>query len=442
MEVPTAPLVDRPLDAVLFRTPAGELTTAAFLRAAHRLAAELPDAPFLVNLCRERHCFALAFAAALLRGQITLLGGDRADSSLRALGDCFPGAISIADNPAITSPLPHHHLGERILAQSANPVGVPGIRVDQPAAIVFTSGSTGEPAAHRKSWGALTERSRAAGLRFEMDRRAPVSIVGTVPPQHMYGFETTVLLPLHATASSWCGKVFYPDDVRAALAASPAPRLLVTTPLQLRAVLRAAIALPPLAAIISATAPLDAALAAEAEQRLGARVLEIFGATEVGSIASRRTLDGETWTAYRGVHLLAGPDGVLVAAPHAETWPLNDVVERLDEARFRLSGRRTDIIKLAGRRASLEGLSRVLAGVEGVMDGVFIAPEDLGRHPSIRLLAFAVAPGRSAEAILAALRERVDPIFLPRRVVLLDALPRNELGKLPREALVSLRGRA
>ncbi len=434
------PLLDRTEDAVLFRTPAGDLTAAAFLSAADRLAAELPDAPFLVNLCRERHRFALAFAAALLRGQVTLLSGERTDSGLRALGERFPGARSIADDRTIGGPLPHHHLDEPSLVRPARALAIPVIEANQPAAIVFTSGSTGEPAGHRKSWGALADRSGAAGLRFDMDVRTPVSIVGTVPPQHMYGFETTVLLPLHAAASSWCGRVFYPDDVRAALEALPAPRLLVTTPLQLRALLQAAIPLPPLAAIVSATAPLDAALASEAEGRLGAQVLEIFGATEVGSIASRRTLDGETWTAYHGVHLVAGPDGVLIAAPHAEIWPLNDAIERLDDTRFRLAGRRTDIVKLAGRRASLEGLNRVLAGVEGVVDGVFVAPDDLGQRSSTRLLAFAVAPGRSAEEILAALRAVIDPIFLPRRIVLLDTLPRNELGKLPREALVSLCG--
>ena len=53
-------------------------------------------------------------------------------------------------------------------------------------------------------------------------------------------------------------------------------------------------------------------------------------------------------------------------------------------------------------------------------------------------LNFAVAPGRTPEGVLAALRERVDPVFLPRRVVLVERLPRDELGKLPRRALAAL----
>jgi acyl-coenzyme A synthetase/AMP-(fatty) acid ligase len=56
----------------------------------------------------------------------------------------------------------------------------------------------------------------------------------------------------------------------------------------------------------------------------------------------------------------------------------------------------------------------------------------------MRLTAFVVAPGLDRTAVLAALRERIDPVFLPRPLHLVDALPRNATGKLPRESLVAL----
>jgi len=37
-----------------------------------------------------------------------------------------------------------------------------------------------------------------------------------------------------------------------------------------------------------------------------------------------------------------------------------------------------------------------------------------------------------------ALRERIDPLFLPRPLLFVDALPRNGTGKLPRAALDAL----
>jgi acyl-coenzyme A synthetase/AMP-(fatty) acid ligase len=59
-------------------------------------------------------------------------------------------------------------------------------------------------------------------------------------------------------------------------------------------------------------------------------------------------------------------------------------------------------------------------------------------RPVPRLMAVAVAPGLSAAEILRALRRQIDPAFLPRPLILVDVLPRDRLGKLPRAALLEL----
>jgi acyl-coenzyme A synthetase/AMP-(fatty) acid ligase len=257
----------------------------------------------------------------------------------------------------------------------------------------------------------------------------------------MYGFETTVLLPLHAPASSWCEPAFYPEDVASAVRAVPEPRVLVTTPLQIRALLRASAELAPIERVISATAPLFPDIAAAAERRWDTRVFEIFGATEVGSIASRRTIDGDIWTTYPRVYIREDGANTVVDGPFAVPHALSDVVETLDSQHFQLFGRRADLIKLAGRRASLAELNRILTGIDGVLDGQFVAPDDLDQRPTARMLVFVVAPERSAGEIMADLRERIDPPFLPRRVVRVDELPRNDVGKLTDQALEALRAR-
>jgi acyl-coenzyme A synthetase/AMP-(fatty) acid ligase len=187
-------------------------------------------------------------------------------------------------------------------------------------------------------------------------------------------------------------------------------------------------------------------MATAAEKRWDTQVFEIFGATEVGSIATRRTIEGDTWTTYRRVRLSAPVPGdelvdTVVSGPLAEPCRLSDSIELLDPCHFRLLGRRADMIKLGGRRTSLAELNRVLTGIEGVLDGQFVAPEDLDRRPTARLLVFAVAPERTADDILVALRERIDPLFLPRRVIRVAQLPRNEVGKLTDQALGALRAR-
>jgi acyl-coenzyme A synthetase/AMP-(fatty) acid ligase len=133
---------------------------------------------------------------------------------------------------------------------------------------------------------------------------------------------------------------------------------------------------------------------------------------------------------------------MLVEAPFAEPFPLADELAILDAARFELRGRRTDIVKLGGRRASLPELDRILAGLDGVEDCAFLLPDampDTTSHQHVtRLLAFVVAPDRDTDSILGDLRGRLDPLFVPRRIIRVAALPRNSLGKLPRQRLLGL----
>jgi len=433
-------LIERQEDAFLFRSAAGSVGAEQLLRDSQALAARLPQGRYLVNLCHDRYAFAVSLLAALIRDQVTLLSGDRSSAVLSALAADFPGSAAVVDDSEqeVPAEMPVQRVAyNHASGPSAENVVIPADRI---VAIVFTSGSTGRPIAHAKTWGSLVERSIAAGRQFGLTEVAPATVVGTVPPQHMYGFETTVLLPLHAPASSWCGPTFFPEDMQTAIAAVPPPCILVTTPLQIRALLGAGSALRAVNSVISATAPLDAALAAAAEQHWNTRVLEIFGATEVGSIASRRTLDGASWSVYPGIMLNPGDDRVTVAAAHTVPTPLDDQIEMLDAAHFRLLGRRTDIVKLGGRRASLAGLNRILLELEGVDDGAFVLPERDMNAPTSRLMALVVSPQRSADSILRDLRGKIDPVFLPRRIVRVPNLPRNEFGKLSRTRVLALLG--
>jgi acyl-coenzyme A synthetase/AMP-(fatty) acid ligase len=121
-----------------------------------------------------------------------------------------------------------------------------------------------------------------------------------------------------------------------------------------------------------------------------------------------------------------------------------DVVEAADEASFTLHGRSADLVNIAGKRASLAYLTQQLLEIEGVHDGCYFAPDEtdaaraVGQGHVERLIAFAVAPQLTRAALLAALRQRVDPVFLPRPLYLVDTLPRNATGKLTRESLVDL----
>jgi acyl-coenzyme A synthetase/AMP-(fatty) acid ligase len=279
----------------------------------------------------------------------------------------------------------------------------------------------------------------ALGIANEDPPRAIPAIVATVPPQHMYGMELSILLPLIGGMAVHAGRPLFPADIARSLAELPAPRVLVSTPLHLRTLVESSQPFPTTALIISATAPLDRELATAVEARLGGQLLELFGSTETCVFARRRTATGEAWRMYEGVELHPRADGTLVTAPwFVEPVLLQDLVELLGDGQFAVRGRSSDMIEVAGKRASLADLTQRLLAVEGVRDAVLFQPQPDTIATIRRLAALVVAPGCSVGQIRERFAASVDPAFLPRPLRIVDSLPRNELGKLPREKLLDM----
>ena len=409
-----------------------------FLAEVQALAAQLPVARYAVNLCTNRYRFLVSFCAVMTAGQTNLLPASRAPQAVAEVMRAYPDCYALADEMLDPAPprlfVPKLHIVEN--AAISNPL----IACDQVVAVGFTSGSTGQPKPNRKTWGGFCA-STALNAALLCDQAAP-NIVATVPPQHMYGLELSVLLPLRSGAAIHSGQPFFPADIAHALREVGAPRLLLTTPVHLRALLREAPQLPALAGIVCATAPLDAELARAAEQRFDTRLIEVFGSTETCVIAHRSPAHAQAWQLYDGIELQPQPDGTLVEAPHFDAPTLlQDIVELLPTRQFLLRGRNADLLEIAGKRASLADLTRRLLAIPGVEDGaVFLLEPDA--RGVCRLAALVVSPATCEAEILAALRLALDPVFLPRPLRRVAALPRNGAGKLPREALLQAIGRA
>ncbi|HYM87156.1 MAG TPA: AMP-ligase, partial [Pseudoxanthomonas sp.] len=156
-------------------------------------------------------------------------------------------------------------------------------------------------------------------------------------------------------------------------------------------------------------------------------------------IARRRTARETAWTPLPGVQVQPKPDGTLVHAPHLPIpVTLADLVELEGDGRFHLRGRQSDLLEIAGKRASLGDLSKRLLAIPGVTDGVMLQLDACDIRGVARVAALVVAPDLEEAAILAALRESIDPVFLPRPLKRVPALPRSEAGKLPRAELLRM----
>lgn len=411
------------------------IDVADFLGDVATISAQLPERSHAINLCADRYAFLAAFCAIACRGQINLLPAARTPRTIAETLAAHPGSYSLGERGSGAD-------CELPILGAQRKATVPLLDASQTVAIGFTSGSTGQPKANHKRWGLLRigEAHNIAALVCALRLRPGTiaNIVATVPPQHMYGLELSILLPLFGPFAVHAAHPLFPADVAAALAEVPEPRVLVTTPVHLRALLASDQHLPALGAIVCATAPLDEDLAAQAELRLGAPLLELFGSTETCVIARRRTAHEDHWQLYEGACLRPQPDGALVEAPWLQApVALQDLVELCRDNGFRLCGRHADLIEIAGKRASLAELTRRVLALPGVDDAALLQldrPDSMGVQ---RIAALVVAPTCSQSDLLDALRKVIDPAFLPRPLQIVEALPRNSTGKLPRAALLA-----
>ena len=312
---------------------------------------------------------------------------------------------------------------------------MPQIPDDRLCAIAFTSGSTGEPKPNRKYWKTLrTSTADTADLILGTPEKT-YNFVATVPPQHMWGFEMSVLFPLLTNVAISSRTPFFPPDILAALQELPRPRAIVSSPVHLNALVNADLPGIELDRIYTATAPMPVDLARRLEKRFGAKVTDVFGCSESGIIAARKVTHSTEWQLAKTITLEGRGDSTLIVSDRLEEpVQLNDRVKLLDKGRFVWVGRDEDMVNIAGKRASLAELNRHLNAMPGVEDGVIFMPDPDAK----RLAALVVAPGLQRSEILEGLRDNIDPAFLPRQVRLVPALPRQETGKLPRKAVLEL----
>lgn len=421
----------------------------AYLRDVYTIAQNLPEAAHYLNVCADRYHIAVVLAAVMLRHKTSLLPPNTAAQTLQTLIANYQDVALVSDNINVGAgkPVPHYSDAisfEKLLEPAfTGTTPIPEFSSEQLVGILFTSGSTGEPTPNPRTWGAL-----CAGVRAEAEAlllvdlgaentKNNVAVLGTVPAQHSYGLESTLALPLQNGYALSADHSFYPADIIAALALLPRPRVLVTTPFHIKLLIDAeGVNLPKVDLVVSATAPLSPQLALQTEASFAAPVREIYGCTEAGQIASRRTTEGEAWTLFPNVRLEKRGETTWVSGGHVgDARMLSDVIEIKSDHQFLLLGRMGDLINVAGKRTSLAHLDFHLNSIDGVDDGVFVMPDRESDGLIVRLTAYVVTRTLSAEQILASLRTRIDAVFLPRPIRLVNQLPRNLTGKLTQHAI-------
>lgn len=412
-------------------TRSGVVTHDAFDQDVLRLCRGLPSTGYVHNPSEDRYHFALLLAAAWRQGITTLLPSDRSRYQQSVLDIQYPMAYRLDESRLFAC---SDDLGHEVQARAA----AEAKSNDFEAVIPFTSGTTGHPVPHPKRLFEL--RSSSALIDELVGGSRGVRMVATVPAQHMYGLELSVLLPLFEGALLDYRRPFFPADILKALEEGPSPVALVTTPLHLRALMHSGVRrYPEVAFIVCATAPLSINLAKEVEQQFKAPLYEIYGCTELGSIAGRRPAEGDVWTWFQGVRCSKDAQGILVTADHMRLpGAISDAIEPLSDRTFRHLGRSGDLVNIAGKRTSLTFLESCALTIDGVKDVAFLCRDD-DSVAVPRLSAWVVLEeGTSLEQTRQNFRDILDPAFVPRSLKQVEALPRNRLGKITRQVLDDL----
>ena len=396
---------------------------------ASKLQKRLPENPFLINLCDNRLWFAAGLAATFGKRQTTLLPPANTPGVITELLNLFPEAIALTDRE---QDLPCPKLNISSLMEPVN-CGRHGFGSSIPTLdlIAFTSGSSGKPQPWRKSWPMLAHCARLALSSLGLARQS-LAVIGTTPPQHMYGLETSVIWPLCSKLVLTDQKPFYPEDIRLTMEKSSLPVLLATTPMHLKACIDEVHRWHNLAAVISSTAALDPELAETFEDKTGKPLWELYGSTETQSFAYRRPAREPLWRLYPGTTLQQRGMVFSLRAPWLpKPVELADAFKLCGEGKFQVVGRRSDLVKIAGKRISLAELNLHLTRINGVRDGCFYQTN----HQRLGAL---VVTSRSKAEILTALRQVIDEVFLPRPLYQVEKIPRNATGKLVKSELEKL----
>ncbi len=412
-----------------------------------------------VQLPRRPEVLALNVACARLGAVYVPLNPAYTDREVRGLLDDAAPALLVRDGP-LEHPVARASCDE-LLGTAA---GRPGVFVDEatdsatPAALLFTSGTTGRPKGAVLTQGNLvfgcTTLNRAWGI-------TSADVVAHVLPLfHVHGLFVAAYCSLSSGATLRLLAGFDVGEVLEALGASTVMMGVPTHYARLLADERlTAERVHGVRLFVSGSAPLPPSLFDAFWTRTGHRILERYGTTETGMIASN-PLEGERRPGSVGaalpgveVRVTGTPGPVEVRGPNVFVgyWnrpELGDVftpdgffdtgdLAVLDgEGRLEIVGRAKDVIITGGLNVYPKEVEQVLDGLPGVAESavVGVADDDLGEAVAAAVVSDPGAALDGGELRVRA-RESLAPFKVPRHVVLVADLPRNAMGKVEKARL-------
>lgn len=359
--------------------------------------------------------------------------------------------------------LARHALIERLIDSPAPVLVTEAVPDSAPLLLVYTSGTTGEPKGALHSQDAVLANARASWWAHDMT--ASDHVLSALPLFHVGGLCIQTVPALLAGAQVTLHDRFAPQAWLECVGRAR-PTLSLMVPATLRAVLEhpdwQGSELSSLRGVMAGSSTIPLAYIHAFHAR-GVPMGQVYGATETGPVsvvlrlpeaqdrpgcagwpqpeAAVRLVDddgedvaegavGEIW--MRGANLMQGYVG---EAPLGDGWfRSGDLAHRHADGCIEVVGRSKDMIISGGENIYPAEIENVLVAMPAVQECTVVGLPD-PRWGEVPVAVIVPAVGADPAALeTAPMREalavRIARFKLPRRVVLVDALPKSALGKV------------
>ncbi|MBS8272796.1 AMP-binding protein [Thalassospira tepidiphila] len=396
------------------------------------LAASLPAEKRIAVHCQSAHLFTIALIAIWQRGSTVILPATDKPAYLGSIEDQFDLFL---DDAAIEELLRTRHA---VYPDNSSETPDPACCF----AVFFTSGSTGLPKPVTKTLEQIEAEVTIQDPLWSPMIPAGARIVGLVSHQHIYGLIFRVIWPVMS------GRIFTADPVpfwEMMQGDLKHGDVLITSPAHLKNLHPGLVDVARPSLIFSSGGPLDYEHAQAARAMFATCPIEIYGSTETGGIAYRRQTSAETdWTPLPGVtSRLNDKDCLAVQSPHiagADWYQTEDKAE-IEPAtgKFHLLGRADRIVKIEGKRVSLNSVERRLIASELVSEAAVLLPDENDRRLGAIVVLTSAGYARLEELgsfrmgrlLRRAIAEFEEDAALPQRWRFVEQIPTDSQGKRP-----------
>lgn len=348
-------------------------------------------------------------------------------------GLAIDGTIQSSDAPARTK---RRVVWRRLASPRKLVTAIP----PQAELVLYTSGSTGVPKEVRRRVHNV-ESELAVLEQLWGPEIGQCRVYSTVSHRHVYGMLFRTLWPLLNRRPFATFDLEYPEQL---VDGRGAAQVLISSPALLKRIAHLPSRPQAWRAVFSSGGLLTEDVAADAARVLGACPIEVLGSTETSGVASRRQIGPALtgWTAMPTVETRASDEGFLeVRSPftgQAQWLQMGDLVRPTTERGFELLGRGDHLAKIEDKRVSLTEIERYLLEHPWVGDAAAVALADASRQYVGAVVQLSAAGARELEQqgrralgnlLRQSLRDRVEPVALPRKFRYVDRIPTDAQGK-------------